>query len=453
MKPSIRSGLVALSLGVAAALVVPAPFVHAGPDDRAAGSGAVFQEANRPLQETLSEAAKSSKNVIVYLRNPQCPWCMRLEKEVYPTAETGKATSSFLLVSYDASGEQGKAVMEKYRVRGVPTLLVLGVDGLEVDRIEGYRPTEEFVKEVGRIQQGQETIPALRKKVAENPNDTASRLALARRLSDSSPREAVALVEGVTAKSQGDRAADAEAWITLARAARNSDDAARANAAYARVLTDYSDTEYAGEALQASVPGEDVDAAQAYLGKVRKTCKNPRLASFADAMVAEVHLHAAEQALARRAELAKDDAQALNEIAWTSFERKLNLDKATDWARRAVELSKREPVVLDTLANILFLTGNVDEAITLEKEAVAGIKDEMVKAEFGETLAKFEATAAYRRDHPAAAADLTARDENRKSPEGQGDSKGDGKGERKPAPPTPGESGQPTQPGQQQPWK
>ena len=59
-----------------------------------------------------------------------------------------------------------------------------------------------------------------------------------------------------------------------------------------------------------------------------------------------------------------------------------------------MELTERkDAAILDTLANLLFVQGKVDEAIVLQKEAVP-LADGPMKHELALALAKFEAAAA-----------------------------------------------------------
>ena len=77
----------------------------------------------------------------------------------------------------------------------------------------------------------------------------------------------------------------------------------------------------------------------------------------------------------------------------------MDVTEAAKWARRAVELSNREPPILDTLAHILFELGQVDEAVSLEAEALDKDSDPNHRAPFEEALAKFRAIQSLRRPH------------------------------------------------------
>jgi thiol-disulfide isomerase/thioredoxin len=94
--------------------------------------------------------------------------------------------------------------------------------------------------------------------------------------------------------------------------------------------------------------------------------------------------------------LLKDDALALNVIAWTVVDprvparRSRDLDFALAAAERAAELTeRRNPAILDTLAVVHFERGSVALAIATEEEAVALAEGQAWAAELRERLELF----------------------------------------------------------------
>lgn len=98
----------------------------------------------------------------------------------------------------------------------------------------------------------------------------------------------------------------------------------------------------------------------------------------------------------------KDDAGALNEIAWgildTAGVEKRDLDLALKLAQRADELSKHENApILDTLARAYFDKGQVDKAVELQAKAVDKADNDELKTQLSDTLAKYKAKAAEKK--------------------------------------------------------
>jgi thiol-disulfide isomerase/thioredoxin len=93
----------------------------------------------------------------------------------------------------------------------------------------------------------------------------------------------------------------------------------------------------------------------------------------------------------------KDNAELLNEIAWSMVDpentpEKPDLDLAEKAALRAVEVSKGEDApILDTLARVYFNQGHVDKAIELQTKAVDKAEEGQMKDDLTKTLDEYKA--------------------------------------------------------------
>ena len=94
--------------------------------------------------------------------------------------------------------------------------------------------------------------------------------------------------------------------------------------------------------------------------------------------------HAAK-ALLEFAENKQTDAVTLNELAWTVYEAAKDDDKfskrliaaATVAAEKAVEKEPNDGPILDTLAHLVYLAGNLDRAIELQSKAIKSAPDQL----------------------------------------------------------------------------
>jgi thioredoxin-related protein len=75
-----------------------------------------------------------------------------MTREVYPDTEFIKFSRSqiFMRVMQDTD-PQGERLARKYRIDGVPTLIILDSTGKEVDRIQGFMSAPELIEELQLI--------------------------------------------------------------------------------------------------------------------------------------------------------------------------------------------------------------------------------------------------------------------------------------------------------------
>jgi len=92
-----------------------------------------------------------------------------------------------------------------------------------------------------------------------------------------------------------------------------------------------------------------------------------------------------------------DEAQMLNQISWIMVDPRVGFEKpdlelAEKMAMRANELTKGEDAsILDTVARVLFLKGDVDKAIEYQTRAVEKTDDAEMKRELQKTLDEYRA--------------------------------------------------------------
>lgn len=96
--------------------------------------------------ESLDEAKSVSaeKPVVLYFTGEACVWCRRLESSTFPSEEVLAVAEKFLFVKLDVADAEELAA--RYRVRGVPYLVVLDAKGKVLARQAGYSPAAPFAK-------------------------------------------------------------------------------------------------------------------------------------------------------------------------------------------------------------------------------------------------------------------------------------------------------------------
>ena len=105
------------------------------------------------LQQALSENNKSL--VMLDLYADWCVACKEFEKETFSDLSVQKAFGDMLLLQVDMTknSEENRALMTKYKVLGLPTILFFNRDGKEIEgsRVNGFMPPVEFLQWIQKI--------------------------------------------------------------------------------------------------------------------------------------------------------------------------------------------------------------------------------------------------------------------------------------------------------------
>ena len=105
------------------------------------------------LQQALSENNKSL--VMLDLYADWCVACKEFEKETFSDPSVQKAFGNMLLLQVDMTknSKENRALMTKYKVLGLPTILFFNRDGKEIEgsRVNGFMPPVEFLQWIEKI--------------------------------------------------------------------------------------------------------------------------------------------------------------------------------------------------------------------------------------------------------------------------------------------------------------
>ncbi len=312
----------------------------------------------------------------------------------------------FVNAHVNASTPAGRKVATRYGVHAYPTLVVVDEHGGEIDRIIGYRPPDKFLPEIQRILRGEGTLPALRHKAEQAPEDVGCVVAYAEKLLDSDPSGAAKRLRAMaTTVVSPDPEVEAHKWFVLGKAveADRTADGSTTSALdlYKKVAIDFAGTRAATEAVHrgARLANRlDPDHAQQFFDALHKAAKTDKDRAIVAGLTYTLHLRLAAEALKAQgdAAAAAGDAQAMNQVAWNFYEHRADmpfrryLRVAIGWAAKAAELSKRDPAILDTHACLLSVTGQLDAAIALEEEALEKVKGKSMQADFEKNLREWK---------------------------------------------------------------
>src|SRR5262245_25534095 len=166
--------------------------------------------------------------------------------------------------------------------------------------------TDAYAAEVGRILSGEGTLPALRKRVAEAPDDVVAGAALGAKLAVSDPPAALQLFSALVEKAGGkDRAMQAKVRLEFAAALAESGDVSGAMTQAETVVREYADTPSAAtvatRAGRAFLFGEPARALT-FLDAARPLAKEPQDKAVIESLAVAVHTKGLVDAFRRQAE-------------------------------------------------------------------------------------------------------------------------------------------------------
>ncbi|MBL8724963.1 MAG: thioredoxin family protein [Planctomycetes bacterium] len=157
---------------------------------------------SKPFDEALAAAkAKPAGQLVLYAWRDDDGNCKAMFGGTLAEKDVAAVLGDFVCMGAKFGEAAHDAVLKKYGVAKVPTVLFLDPDGKVVDGVVGYVPKAEFLTEVQRIKAGTKTLPTLRKAAADAPADLGLQMELVRKLRALGDRAAsVAVLDAVVAK-------------------------------------------------------------------------------------------------------------------------------------------------------------------------------------------------------------------------------------------------------------
>jgi thiol:disulfide interchange protein len=116
--------------------------------DREARRAAAPLAFGHDLAAALTEARLTEQLVFVDFVTTWCGPCKEMDRLVYTAADVVAAAQAVIAVQLDGDAE--RELVERYEVKGYPTLLLLDADGTVLKRAVGYTSVAEMVKLLAR---------------------------------------------------------------------------------------------------------------------------------------------------------------------------------------------------------------------------------------------------------------------------------------------------------------
>lgn len=131
------------------------------------------------LAKAQDLAKKQNKRILADFSARWCPGCVRFETETFPTKNFKKRTEGLVKVKIDVDRFESVALSEKFKIKGIPALVVMTSDLEEIDRLVDFQPDSVLNTFFLSIQDDPTPIQKL---IATDTNDSAINLRIGRRL-------------------------------------------------------------------------------------------------------------------------------------------------------------------------------------------------------------------------------------------------------------------------------
>jgi thioredoxin-related protein len=340
------------------------------------------------LEAARAEAGRRDTVVMIEFYTDWCNWCRRLEADTFSVLAVRSELEQIVSLRRDAEKE-GAELAARFGVDSYPTLIFLDPAGNEMDRIIGYLPPEPFLKRVERIRTGDTFLACLRQ-LEEDPGDIdAIERSVGGLLERSDPEGAISRIEAFHRATDGNELALCRKLMFTARIELHARVYQRAAKLYRSGWTrsfdvpDTSGTSNLSALLNTGLTELSVDEQADRLRQARfddaadlleipDLEDGPRedLLSVADFAFRNGHYGLAADLYVRWYELAGEVAEpeVLNDVAWRLYLSNQELGTAIDIAQQSF-VQRSDPEAADTLARLLYVTGSVEEAVTLEERA------------------------------------------------------------------------------------
>jgi thiol:disulfide interchange protein DsbD len=143
LRKTVGIGAVALAAYMAGSLIMIGP-------------GVAWQPYS---EEKVEQAVKLGKPTIIDFYADWCAPCRELEQITFHDPKVVKAAESFSMLKVDLTRKGDPlhpVLLNRYEVRGVPTVVFLGLDGKEVEdlRLVSFEPPKVFIEKMKLLQQG-----------------------------------------------------------------------------------------------------------------------------------------------------------------------------------------------------------------------------------------------------------------------------------------------------------
>jgi len=275
-----------------------------------------------------------------------------LDQLVHTDKEVGEYINArYISVKMDGNSAEGKQLRNKYKYPGYPTTILMTANGEEIDRIVGFSGNkDEHFQLLKDYAEGRNTLGDYLKKLENEPKNFDYNYAVLRKYSSRNDYQNIKKYAGLILQLDPE-----------------NNQGKKTEMSYHLAFSDYKISGLISPMLDFTENCKDEDWLEAGYSEIiryyqRKPDQSQVMATYESAV----------KRLQRPSSL-------MNSYAWYIFQNKIadRYSRGIEVARRAVELSPDADHIWDTLAQLLFADGQIDEAIkAMQKAAEIDPKEE-----------------------------------------------------------------------------
>jgi tetratricopeptide (TPR) repeat protein len=299
------------------------------------------------LEGAFAEAREREAMVVLDAWADWCHWCRLYEEQVFTEARVAAELADGIVpirLEVDERRGIGTGVAKTYGIRSLPVILFLDGKGPVVHRIDRYYEPDEFLEQIAYARRAAVPLETLEARAAAD--GTAESLFL--------------LAQRLRALERGDEAA------ALLRRVLEADAEGESDFADDALMLLAADRQAEGKPEEALTLLERLTTTLAVGDRTREAFYT-RLELLGQ-LGRSAELLSVYRLMAERL---GDDPRVLSDYAWHLSQLGTSLEEAEAAARRAVSLAPEDADPLDTLAQVLYRRGRLDEAVDTIERAVA----------------------------------------------------------------------------------
>jgi thioredoxin-related protein len=302
-----------------------------------------FQKTS--FSEAAAKAQQENKLMLMDVYATWCVPCKKLDKTVFSDEQIGEfINTKFVSLKVDGEKGEGPQLMEKFGVPGYPTVILFNAQGEEIDRVVGFDGNKEnYLQTLQNYLEGKNTLKDYLSRV-ENEGDNAElnyeiATKLLYRDEGNKALKYYQKVLQLDPEDENGYKDDSQYQIASIQIELNNDPQPFHN-----FIKNSTDENY-------------IRRAYSYLARFyRKQQNYDKLITTHEECIGRFPKNAA----------------MMNSYAWDIFELKLKYyyARGIEVAQKAVELEPDAAAIWDTLGQLQFEAGNVEEAIEAMQKAV-----------------------------------------------------------------------------------